>query len=151
MHNPECLKLSQNYQSENHFVFKEAQLLSEDQMNDINSADKFINKVPAGRETVSSENIGAEETVKNESQISDQCRTGGGGDTIIAGSVNNTVDGDGMSKIGGNGTKSAENTSVVEISETENNEITEGNEEEANHQTTDTDEIAEAVEGKVLQ
>ena len=118
-------------------------------MNDINSADKFINKVPAGKETVSSENIGAEETVKNESQISDQSRTGGG-DTIIAGSVDTGVEGDETSKIGGNGTKSAENTSVVEISETENTEITEGNEEEANHQTTDTDEIAEAVEGNYL-
>ena len=119
-------------------------------MNDISSADKFINKVPAGKETVSSENIGAEETVKNESQISDQCRTGGGGDTIIAGSVDNTLEGDETSKIGGNGAKLAENTSVVEISETEINEITEGNEEEANRQTTDTDEIAEAVEGNFL-
>ena len=119
-------------------------------MNDINSADKFINKVPAGKETVSSENIGADETIKNESQISDQCRTRGEGDTIIAGSVDTTVDGDETSKIGDNGTKSAENTSVVEISETEINEITEGNEEEANRQTTDTDEIAEAVEGNFL-
>ena len=119
-------------------------------MNDINSADKFINKVPAGKETVSSENIGAEETIKNESQISDQCRTRGEGDTIIAGSVDTAVDGDYTSKIGGNGAKLAENTSVVEISETEINEITEGNEEEANRQTTDTDEIAEAVEGNFL-